>query len=404
MGIKLLIKRIVNRLTPKKAGYIYAVPHENGTKDGYWLGNYGSDNLLTFLAYLRRVYSGSRLTVFCETRFDPAYEQKRIDRIWTNSNITIRAISSAWDTDGCFSMKRYIRSLKYRYSSSHIWTDTPSSHCEDCISSQTVFCFNYYTPFKNDFSPTNCRLFDSYDLILTTGLLPAQISVASIGGRLDRYLTLGFPRNDLIASGIRSEKAAHWLDEHSPEGTDRIIVYAPTYSEYAVNDPEMLFGYDDGGELNSWLADHRAILVYRPHPLEKYEFSGENNRILCFPYSEEFGFYDILSCADVLVSNYSSVANDFLLTGRPVVYNMTDLDTYNAARGLSFEPVSNICAGRIVSDWNGMASALEEALENGVPAELREKYSLCKSWLHAHTDGNSCERILSFMKKSGILP
>ena len=52
MGIKLLIKRIVNRLTPKKAGYIYAVPHENGTKDGYWLGNYGSDNLLTFLAYL----------------------------------------------------------------------------------------------------------------------------------------------------------------------------------------------------------------------------------------------------------------------------------------------------------------------------------------------------------------
>lgn len=404
MGFTASAKRMINRLIPKKAGNIYAIPHENGVADGYWLGNAGSDNLLSFLVYLGKVYSGEKLTVFYETRLDPAFEQERIDRIWTNRDITVRAIARAWDKNRSFSRKRYIRSLKYRYSSRHIWTDTPSSRCEDCTEGQTVFCFNYCTPFKEDFTPANCHMFDSYDLILTTGLLPAQISIASIGGRLDRYLTFGFPRNDNFADGVRSEKAAQWIGEHSPAGTEKVIVYAPTYSEYAAHDPGMLFGYDDGGELNGWLASHRAVLVYRPHPLEKYEFSGKNDRILCTPYSEEFGFYDILSCADVLVSNYSSVTNDFILTGRPIVYNMPDLREYIGARGLSYEPVSNICAGKIVSDWNGMSAALEEVLESGVPEELREKYSLCRSWLHTHTDGGSCERIYSFMKKNGILP
>jgi CDP-glycerol glycerophosphotransferase (TagB/SpsB family) len=78
-----------------------------------------------------------------------------------------------------------------------------------------------------------------------------------------------------------------------------------------------------------------GVLVFKPHFNTALESSPGSGAVVLDP-DDDLNAY--LPLCSVLVTDYSSVAFDFLLLERPVLYFVPDLDDYRRRRGLYFEP------------------------------------------------------------------
>jgi CDP-glycerol glycerophosphotransferase (TagB/SpsB family) len=78
--------------------------------------------------------------------------------------------------------------------------------------------------------------------------------------------------------------------------------------------------------------------------------------------------YDVLDEFDVLISDYSSVMFDFLLSQRPVIYAWFDLDDYYEKEGFFYAP-DDISAGVAVKDWLELEKEIKKNVDNGASSE-----------------------------------
>ena len=117
--------------------------------------------------------------------------------------------------------------------------------------------------------------------------------------------------------------------EHHKKGFDKAIVWMPTHrtahkkqyvdllSEHHVNLKE----------LSNWLVSKNYILFLKLHPLEKDSF-------LKLEAYENFIIYNFIESAplvklcDILITDYSSVAFDFISIGKPIIFFAPDIDEY----------------------------------------------------------------------------
>jgi CDP-glycerol glycerophosphotransferase len=149
-------------------------------------------------------------------------------------------------------------------------------------------------------------------------------------------LEVGYPRNDLLLDPVRSEEARRRVrHELGVARGERVVLYAPTWREYAgVRNAKPLFL--DAEAVVRALSD--TVVLVRGH----YNATRGKEVFADHPRIHDVTRYpDIapLYCAaDVLVTDYSSVMFDFVLTDRPVLLLVPDLEQYrNVERGFYFD-------------------------------------------------------------------
>jgi len=103
----------------------------------------------------------------------------------------------------------------------------------------------------------------------------------------------------------------------------------------------------------------------------------------------------ILPAIDHLVTDYSSMAFDFSLTGGTLVFLAVDVETYVGSRGL-YEPYRAFTGGRHVANWQHALDVLDRLVRRD-PETLTEAEAHTR-WLRDehfdHLDGRACERVL----------
>lgn len=104
-----------------------------------------------------------------------------------------------------------------------------------------------------------------------------------------------------------------------------------------------------------------------------------------------YRLYDLLAHADVLLTDHSSVWIDFLLTGRPIVFTIADLEEYRSTRGFYFTDIEALLPGPIVEDLAGLRRVLPQVLVAGDPWEEARREALMMH--HVHTDAKSAARV-----------
>lgn len=142
----------------------------------------------------------------------------------------------------------------------------------------------------------------------------------------------GYPRNRIFMIEGEAEKLREKLNLQDK----KIYAYMPTWrgtSNRAVNNSDYLNGLKMIlQKLDRALGDDQLFYI-NFHPILDGSLSFEEYRhIRAFP--EDTDNYAFLNCADVLVTDYSSVFFDFSLTGKPVILFMYDYEQYMMERGM----------------------------------------------------------------------
>lgn len=183
-----------------------------------------------------------------------------------------------------------------------------------------------------------------------------------------RILLSGYPRNEPFFD----PEVRRRVRDDLKLGKRRVYAYMPTYRgglSRRVNERHGVYLAYHLFELEKRLLPGE-ILYVKLHPLarEQVDFS-RFKRIKSFP--ERYETYELLSAVDVLITDYSSVAFDFALTGRKILLFNYDEAEYLDERG-AYVSVSSLPFEKA----DEISSLLEKMRDDCTPdyREVREKY------------------------------
>lgn len=192
----------------------------------------------------------------------------------------------------------------------------------------------------------------------STDFVTREIFSPAFGTPPERCWELGYPRNDHIATG-NVPPSALVIPELAERlaAADKVLgVFLTWRGDRVVDaiDADLLL------QLAALCRRHNGLLAYKPHyNMQATDVLAEN--CVRLPASADLNAY--LGHCDVLVTDYSSVAADFLLMRKPAVFFMPDLDEYAERPGLYFPPER--VPGTVTRDREGLLRAVEDALSEG---------------------------------------
>ncbi|MFD6444795.1 CDP-glycerol glycerophosphotransferase family protein [Promicromonospora sp. NPDC060204] len=199
---------------------------------------------------------------------------------------------------------------------------------------------------------------------------------------------LGSPRLDaLVVAGDEERQAA--LDRLGLRvgAGERVVFYAPTWrggGEHRTIDAESVV--QDLTEMGSVPG---TIVLYRVHHM--VEAVVGDIEVPAIKVPADIDTYDVLPCVDVMVTDYSSLMFDFLVTGRQVILYTPDLDEYVAERGVYFRP------DEVFDDVVRTRSELREELGRTAPFEPGPRYQESRRRFTAAEDGKAAARCLDLI-------
>lgn len=180
----------------------------------------------------------------------------------------------------------------------------------------------------------------NYTWVLTTSSRLIPIIQESFGVRREQVKVWGQPRNDCLFRSRKAQEALGGIYPDLPPFT-KAVLYAPTHRE---NNPVKLFPFDDFNrqKLEEFLGREGILLFIRTHlyTLGNAQWSEDGfagaSRVFWLNEDRVEDVMEVLDAFDLLITDYSSIYIDFLLTGKPMLFLPYDKEAYLADRGLNF--------------------------------------------------------------------
>ncbi|MEJ7801039.1 MAG: CDP-glycerol glycerophosphotransferase family protein [Ilumatobacter sp.] len=147
---------------------------------------------------------------------------------------------------------------------------------------------------------------------------------------------LGYPRNDVLFGTAAESSVADPVLRERIDRRHPVVGYFPTFRDVSATIPG---GSPMISDIVAIVERQGGSLVFKEHDRTSVENLDESGAIV-LPKEADLNSY--LDLCDVLVTDYSSVANDFLLLRRPIVHFCPDLDVFLEGRGFYFDPLTHM--------------------------------------------------------------
>lgn len=273
---------------------------------------------------------------------------------------------------------------------------------------QTVVALWHGMPLKG----AKGRNMDYYDYCTITCPSPFWMRIQSrFMGHGDedvpKMLPVGYPRNDLllrnISEGIRNPFAPR-------NGSTKIILWMPTFrassnghlSETALdNDTGLPLLSTEAAlrEFNEFLLTTGVSIIIKIHHLQanKPSFGKRFSNIVML--SDEMiaknglQLYEIVGKSDALLTDYSSILFDYLLTDKPEGFILDDFAEYEKSRGFLMDAsaVKSYLRGHHICSLAELKGFVRDVFEGKDPYQDQRR-QLCDT-MHVAKNGDACERI-----------
>lgn len=206
-----------------------------------------------------------------------------------------------------------------------------------------------------------------------------------------KILEIGQPRND---SYFHTEREAVFqklqMAGIQADPSKKLILYAPTWKGSKYSSPDT--SLDAYEKMIRTIEDNVDTSVYqvfvKPHQIVYYHI--KNTQGVTGQYiPATVDTNELLRATDVLISDYSSIYFDYLVSGKPILFFIPDLANYLNYRGLYFG--IDKLPGPIAEDYEqlgGYLRDLEKAME-----PYRQVYDREAKWACPRDDGEVCYRL-----------
>lgn len=186
------------------------------------------------------------------------------------------------------------------------------------------------------------RVPEDIDEIITESPFLLELDAKNNSCRKEILNPLGFPRNDVLL-GVKTE-----IDKLF-KGHDfkKMIYWMPTFRQHKTNSSlshssisiPIIHDEKTVGQINRKAQEYGVLIVVKPHPAQDISMvkSMQLSNLLfiddTFLSKQKVSNYELLAGADALLTDYSSVYYDYLLTNRSIGLCWEDYDEYKKREG-----------------------------------------------------------------------
>lgn len=204
----------------------------------------------------------------------------------------------------------------------------------------------------------------------------------------------GYPRIDLTLNTDR-KLYKNYLRGLGIEISDEKenILYAPTWKGTNVsrvnNDVPQIIA--DTNYLEKEIGDKYNILI-KVHPYlykEATKYKELKNKLV----PDYVDTNELLSTIDMLITDYSSIFFDFLVTDKPILFYTWDADSYSEQRG-QYLKIDDL-PGPISFNTKELVNSIRNI--SNVRLKFKEQYSRMRKMFTQYEDGKVTERIVTFI-------
>ncbi|QFS15878.1 hypothetical protein BHS03_09515 (plasmid) [Leuconostoc gasicomitatum] len=206
---------------------------------------------------------------------------------------------------------------------------------------------------------------------------------------------LGIARTDLFYDNeLQNERIQQIKEEYDfMDSGKKVILFAPTFRGGTRKSAHYPFEYLDFQKLYEALHDDYVFLI-------KVHFNTLNKVTIPVQYADFLydvsGYRDVndlMLVSDIMITDYSSVAFEFALLNRPMLFFAFDLADYVSSRGFYFD-YDSFVPGKIVTNTNMLTEAI-------LKQDFDEyKISKFRDYFFTYQDGQASKRIVDrFVKK-----
>lgn len=213
----------------------------------------------------------------------------------------------------------------------------------------------------------------------------------------------GLPRNDFILCPehrLPADLAGQQKDLEAALEGRRLLLFCPTFKNAQ---PDAYYRFSDAelGYLATWLRRNNAVLGVREHmadTMRTYSMMLESMGSMDLSSRQYPNIEVLYRSASALLTDYSSCAIDFMLTGRPVISFAYDLDRYmNEERGLFYD-LEHVFPGVVCRDFEQLSAALDRLFEPR-GTEAMGEYDLRRKLFFRHLDDHNSWRVVKKVRE-----
>lgn len=210
------------------------------------------------------------------------------------------------------------------------------------------------------------------------------------------------PKEKVFITGFPRDDEFYELNKNfSSLSSEKNVLYAPTWRNGLSLTEFFPFKDFDLKRLDSFLEAHEITITLRPHIKEAASlvprlvelFKGVEKINISDP-NVEFDIQFLLAKSDLLITDYSSVYNDFLLVGKPIVFIPYDYKFFEANIGFGMDYFQYIPGPVIKSQDSLMEIIYKLKIEGDIGFDTTQ-YA---DYIHKYKDGRSSQRVLSIIE------
>ncbi|MCZ6674065.1 MAG: CDP-glycerol glycerophosphotransferase family protein [Verrucomicrobia bacterium] len=226
------------------------------------------------------------------------------------------------------------------------------------------------------------RKYNQYDIQLSAAPAVSEC-LRTAYPNTKQIVELGYPRSDVL------KKTREPLNS---------ITYLPTHRNFGKAQENFLFRSFRESEIDSWLNRRGMKLKIKLHPFSigcNLSLDECQNITLVDPGEDA---YQLLQETAILITDYSSIYLDFLLTKRPIIFSPFDIDDYLRSDRTLYFRYEDVTPGPRCEDWPSILEELEKICA-GVDTYKGRRREVCNRF-NTHQDFQSSRRVYEFLLQS----
>ena len=238
------------------------------------------------------------------------------------------------------------------------------------------------------------------DEILSFSQYLAPLEEACMGCDPEKMQVLGFPRNDIL---LTSKLDVHKL--FPDREFSKLIYWMPTFRQHKNGNVcstsialPIIYNEEIAMQINEAAKEAGVLVVLKPH------FAQDVSRLMNIDLSNlvlinddflarnKVMNYELLGRADAMLTDYSSVYHDFLLTDRPIGLCWDDYEEFAKNEGFVVDVDTVLAAGEKLYTAGDLCGFIQR-LAAGEDA-LRAERTAVRNMIHDYQDADSGRRVV----------